>query len=584
MSWRFSWARVTVAVAGLAGAWMAASWLVAGVALAAFLVLVRHHQRVEDALARFRTWRRIKDEHRARMTLDWDALPAPLDAPTDPDHPFVDLHLDGPRSLHHLLDASSSAGGSRRLLKRLRSNQPGRERIREHQEQTRQLMRRSLYRDRLLMLGRRFGQSTEPSSERRQRWSGDVLYDWLERSDAAAQLRPWLWGLGALAALNAVLALGHFAGFLPPIWPFTLLAYLGVYWQKHRAYGQLFDEAHELDLAFQHIAAPLRHLEEHPFPDGTPLTDLLAPMQTQAPSPSEALRRLKRITSAASLTRSEFLQLLLNVLGPWDLFFAHRLHRLKEALGDRLPAWLDCWHEMESACSLAAYAEHHPERAFADVAGDGSLFEGEALGHPLLPEDEKVRNDFAFERSGELALVTGSNMSGKSTFLRTVGMNARLAQAGAPADARALRMRPLRLFTCMNVADSVQEGLSYFYAEVRRLRRLYEVLHEDGPPLFFLIDEIFRGTNNRERLAGSRTFVRAVAGGSGVGLISTHDLELTALEDEIPLLQNYHFEEEVENGRMVFDYRLKRGPCTSTNALRIMEREGLPVEPATADG
>ena len=186
-------------------------------------------------------------------------------------------------------------------------------------------------------------------------------------------------------------------------------------------------------------------------------------------------------------------------------------------------------------------------------------------------------NDFAIERIGEAALITGSNMSGKSSFLRTVGVNLCLAYAGAPVCATRLETHLFRLYTSILVSDSLADGFSYFYAEVRRLRGLLTALEEDTPlPLFFLIDEIFRGTNNQERLIGSRSYVHALVGKHGVGLISTHDLELTVL----PGLINYHFEDQVVDGEMSFDYRIRSGASPTTNALKIMRLAGLPVNDA----
>ena len=175
-------------------------------------------------------------------------------------------------------------------------------------------------------------------------------------------------------------------------------------------------------------------------------------------------------------------------------------------------------------------------------------------------------------------------MSGKSTFLRTLGVNLRLAYVGGPVDATALNMIPLRLFTCIQISDSLSNGISYFYAEVQRLKKLLEALEkEDTYPLFFLIDEIFRGTNNRERRIGSRAYVQSLIQGRGVGVISTHDLELVKLADEVPGIRNFHFREDVQAERMVFDYHLRPGPCPTTNALKIMQLEGLPVDPVGDD-
>jgi DNA mismatch repair ATPase MutS len=193
--------------------------------------------------------------------------------------------------------------------------------------------------------------------------------------------------------------------------------------------------------------------------------------------------------------------------------------------------------------------------------------------------EKKVVNDFAMHKAGEAVIITGSNMSGKSTFLRTLGINLCLAFAGGPVNAGTLQTCLFRIFTCIKVSDSVTGGYSYFYAEVKRLRALLSELERDsGYPLFFLIDEIFKGTNNRERLIGSQAYIQALVGKNCLGVISTHDLELVKLADISPEIKNYHFKEDVIDGQMVFDYILRPGPCPTTNALKIMQMEGLPIE------
>ena len=176
-------------------------------------------------------------------------------------------------------------------------------------------------------------------------------------------------------------------------------------------------------------------------------------------------------------------------------------------------------------------------------------------------------------------LVTGSNMSGKSTFLRTIGINTCLAQAGGPVCAASFRWSLVRIGSCIRVDDSLDGGLSFFYAEVKRLKKILDSTRDmNGPPVLWLIDEVFKGTNNRERLIGGRALIAALAGGNGFGLVTTHDLELAELERQLPTVTNVHFQETVAKGALHFDYRLKPGPCPTTNALRIMALEGLPVE------
>jgi DNA mismatch repair ATPase MutS len=265
------------------------------------------------------------------------------------------------------------------------------------------------------------------------------------------------------------------------------------------------------------------------------------------------------------------------------MLVAWGLDRVRGRLGVLLPRWLDVWYELEALSALATYAYLHPAAAFPSMDADAvAAFDGQALGHPLIREDVKVRNDFALSGVGKLVIITGSNMSGKSSFLRTVGLALCMAYAGGVVDAKALHVSAFRLFTCIRVSDSVVEGFSYFYAEVRRLRGLLDALDaESSVPVFYLIDEIFKGTNNRERLIGSRSYLRALVGRRGLGLVSTHDLELVQLADELPGVSNMHFREGVVDERMVFDYTLRDGASPTTNALTIMRLAGLPIE---ADG
>ncbi len=275
----------------------------------------------------------------------------------------------------------------------------------------------------------------------------------------------------------------------------------------------------------------------------------------------------------------------LNTLLPWDLFFTYRLHLAKQSIRQHLSVWLNVWHELEALCSMATFADLHPDYVYPDIqdttSGAAPVFTAKDIGHPLIDDTAKVKNDFTVDALGRVVIITGSNMSGKSTFLRTLGVNLRLAYMGAPVNATAFSTSLMRVYTCLQVNDSINDGISFFYAEVKRLKALLDAFRVDQRyPLFFLVDEIFRGTNNRERLIGSRAYIRALAGGHGVGLIATHDLELVQLEAEIPHIQNCHFREESKEGKMVFDYALHAGPCPTTNALRIMELEGLPVDRA----
>ncbi|HYL81734.1 MAG TPA: MutS family DNA mismatch repair protein, partial [Candidatus Acidoferrum sp.] len=331
--------------------------------------------------------------------------------------------------------------------------------------------------------------------------------------------------------------------------------------------------------------AVFRLLESRSYHATPDLDRVCAPVLAAHPRPSDVIHRLARVCQALSVKAHPLVHLAANAAGPWDLYWTRRLEDLHRQVEESLPVWLETLAELEAASALATFAYLHPTYCWpAPITNTGNgqpaVIESRALGHPLIAESHCVTNDADLRGLGRILIITGSNMSGKSTFLRTLGINTCLAQAGAPVCAAVFRWTWVRLACCIRVDDSLEAGLSFFYAEVKRLKRLLDAASDrSAPPVFFLIDEIFKGTNNRERLIGSRAFIRALAGSNGFGLITTHDIELADLERDITTASNAHFQETVEGGALQFDYRLRSGPCPTTNALRIMALEGLPVPP-----
>ena len=324
----------------------------------------------------------------------------------------------------------------------------------------------------------------------------------------------------------------------------------------------MFGEAYDLARQLGQLRVILSDLENYPYAPGSRLAKLCAPFWQGPVCPSAALRKIGWIVSAASLRQNAFLSLALNTLVPWDMFFADLLERYKRELRGLLPAWLDAWATLEALVALANFTRLNPENSFPEILPLSArpVVRGKAVGHPLIADAARVTNDFSLQEMGEVVIITGSNMSGKSTFLRTLGVNLVLAYAGSTVAAQALECLPFRLFTSMNVSDSLSDGISFFYAEVSRLKALLDQLEAANRlPLFFLIDEIFRGTNNRERQIGSRAYTHALAGKNGAGLISTHDLELAHLAENIPAVHNYHFREDIQDGKMVFDFQIRPG-------------------------
>ncbi|MEN0058041.1 MAG: MutS family DNA mismatch repair protein [Bdellovibrio sp.] len=293
--------------------------------------------------------------------------------------------------------------------------------------------------------------------------------------------------------------------------------------------------------------------------------------------PSRDVGRLETILGFLGTQTNPLLHFLLNVLMPWTVTAAYCLERLRQRQAQSFPEISRELAEWEVWGSLLVFDKYQTQ-TYAEYS-DQAVFAGEGLFHPLLSRDQVVANDFSFPRGKSLGLLTGSNMSGKSTFLRTIGINQILANMGAPVFAKRLQTRPWRLETCIEVSDSLRDGYSYFYAEVRRLKQILQAVSSTEPVLY-LIDEIFRGTNNRERHIGSKSVIRTLAQSSNsLGFVSTHDLDLVILEESTPSVLNLHFREEVDSaGQMTFSYHLNYGPCVTTNALRIMRNEGIRIE------
>jgi DNA mismatch repair ATPase MutS len=256
---------------------------------------------------------------------------------------------------------------------------------------------------------------------------------------------------------------------------------------------------------------------------------------------------------------------------------AFAAERWRNAHGHAVRSWLSVIGEFEALICLGTYSHEHPDDPFPEFVQGSACFDATEIGHPLIPVGTCIRNDVSLSDGRHVFLVSGSNMSGKSTLLRTVGINAVLAMAGAPVRAQNLRLTPLHVGASIRVNDSLQEGSSRFYAEITRLRKLLDLASGD-PPLLFLLDELLQGTNSNDRRIGAEGMVRALLQRKAIGLVSTHDLALADIGGSLNgHLSNVHFQEEFENGRMHFDYKLREGVVTKSNGLALMRSIGLDV-------
>lgn len=294
-------------------------------------------------------------------------------------------------------------------------------------------------------------------------------------------------------------------------------------------------------------------------------------------APTKLLQEVEKAAGALGVRQNPILALLLNFILPWDLYWTLRFDRARRSVESRLPEWLETLSEMEAFIVGAEWNRAHgrtlPE--FVEVPS-GGLLDAVQLAHPLLPADRRVANSIRVDSSQRCHLVTGSNMSGKSTFLRAIGLNLLLAQAGLKVVASKFQVSRLRLESSMRPSDSLADGFSSFYSEVSDL---VEILERAGGKevVFYLVDEIFRGTNNRERRIGAESVIRAFSKTRAMGMVTTHDLDLAALEGQVDGLANHHFRDDVVDGKMTFNYEYRSGPCPSTNAIKVMRTAGLEV-------
>jgi hypothetical protein len=327
----------------------------------------------------------------------------------------------------------------------------------------------------------------------------------------------------------------------------------------------------DLDL----LAGVLQRVELHSFHEPQ-LQALRRGLVSGGVAAHRAIARLRTVVDLINSRHGLFVRFIDAPL-MYSVQVAYAAERWRRAHGRTVRQWLTIVGEIEALLSLSAYSFEHPDDPFPEVIQGEAEFDAHDLGHPLLPAATCVPNNIVIQGTTRVLLVSGSNMSGKSTLLRTVAVNVVLAMAGAPVRASRLRLSPLQVGASIRINDSLQEGSSRFYAEITRLRQIVDVAR-GNPPLIFLLDELLQGTNSKDRRIGAEGIVRALVDLGSIGIVSTHDLALTDIGGTLDgLVRNVHFQDELTNGRMTFDYKLHDGVVTKSNGLELMRSIGLDV-------
>jgi len=561
---RISQARLVVVVSALVLGWPVYSraltvwWLALPVAF--FIALAVWHERVVRSRDLSARSVEFYDRGIARIEGRWMGGGEPGLRFLDESHLYArDLDLFGPGSLFELLSSARTHAGEEALAGWLKTpSPPGDLRIRQHAVD--ELRHRIDFREAMALAGAPV-RSVDTTSLTAWAISPAILRD--------GWTLPAAWAIAAGSVATAI-----WWGVAGQPGPFLAIVLVVTFFSAAFR-GRVEQVLHGVDApsrALDVLAGALVGIEREPV-TAERLATLRAALRDQQVEASAAISRLHRLVELHDWQHNQFFAPVAFML-LWSMHVAWALERWRRRFARDVPIWIRTLGEYEALVSLAAYAYEHPADPFPSFIDEGpGVFRGAALAHPLVGPNV-ISNDVRLEDAARLIVVSGSNMSGKSTLLRTVGTNAVLALAGAPVRATSLELTFLQIGATLRIEDSLRAGRSRFYAEIARIREVLDLASGDQP-LLFLFDELFQGTNSNDRAAAAAGVLRTFVERRAIGLVTTHDLALTRIADELEGATNMHFEDRFEEGEMRFDYRLRPGPATRGNALALLRMVGL---------
>jgi hypothetical protein len=554
------------------------TWFAVLGCIGAFGALVVVHARVHAQKDRAAAAMRFHERALERMAGKWRAFPSTGARWAVPTHPYAgDLDVFGRASLFQRMDATSTRYGEE-ILARWLSADDRPTSVEQRQLAVKDLAPRLTLREQLAAVGALLDDTDQkPDPRPFVMWAGQT-----GSKAGPAALPPGI----AVAAILPIATVGlmvvggmgivHRMLFLVPF----ILSVAALNALRSRIQPAL-EAASSKESALSRYGDMLKLIEDEKF-EAEVLLALQKRLGESGAQATVEMNALSRIVGFVDARNNEVFRFFIGPALMWDLWCAMALEKWRARAGKAAFGWFRALAELEALASLAGFAFENPDYAFPEFT-DNATFSAKKLGHPLIDSDKRVSNDVTLAGPGHALVVTGSNMSGKSTLLRAIGINAVLANAGAPVCADALGIGRLEVATSMRVSDSLEEGTSRFYAELKKLKLVLDlskqiVKGEKPGTLLFLLDEILHGTNTRERLIGARAIMKELLARKAMGAVSTHDLGLGDLEHELKGdVKNVHFEEQVEGDVMSFDYQLREGVVQSSNALRLMKIVGLDV-------
>jgi hypothetical protein len=536
------------------------------VTLSVFLVLLREFASCSGKISFIGNLVRINENELRALDGDFSVFDGGSEM-IDPNHDFsYDTDLFGPDSLFQYLNRTITGPGRRLLAAWLLRPYDLRWKIPERQEAVRELAGKLNWRQHFMA-----GGLDRPLDEK----DIDSLGNWLNDSEVGLLSTALKFSSRILPSAAILVLILAITGFFPPT-AFVLLFLLNLFViginlkNTNRIHSVVSQKHNFLSSAGQLISS----FEKEQFCSSV-LKGIQEKIWTEQGSAAKKIEELGRIIKSFDNRLNLFVGFLLNGLLLWDFHCIMKLERWKKASAGRLPEWLNLLGEIDGLNSLANFTFNNPDYCFPCLSNEMPVIETSGMGHPLLKRETRVSNDFIVGRRGHVIIITGANMAGKSTFLRTVAVNIILAMTGAPVCAGEMIFSPVRLFTSMRTTDSLSHNESYFYAELKRLKILKERLENDSN-IFFILDEILKGTNSTDKSTGSKLFLKRLIEIGGTGMIATHDISLGEMEKEFPgNVVNKCFEIEIDGEKISFDYVLRDGITRKMNASVLMKQMGI---------
>ena len=481
------------------------------------------------------------------------------------DHFFsYDLDLFGEGSLFQFINRNSTISGQQKLAGWLINPPIQKEEIAKKQEAIRELSQIPEWRLNFLAKGQMFEETIEMHNEILSwadldlKFKNDVSVKWI------------LFVIPLLTLISIVPAALGVTNLLAWIMVFTQWVFLYFFRKQIKQYFQFFGRKSELLSKYMQL---LHFIEEKEF-KSVYLSELQNKVRIPAAA-SKIFHQLKSLVEQFDYRQNILVGVFLNSLFLWDIRCVYRLWNWHKQHHQKLAEWLEVIAKTDAIISLANFANNHPEFIFPEIHEGGFTFQAKEMGHPLLRKNKRVCNDFEINGWSKVMIITGANMAGKSTFLRTVGVNLILARTGATVCAEKMIFTPIEIYTNMRTTDSLLKDESYFFAELKRIKGVLDWLQK-GERIFVILDEMLKGTNSVDKLNGSKELLRKLVQFKSVSLIATHDLKLSEMKDEFPQqVFNKCFEIRIENDELVFDYKLSDGVTKTMNATFLMKKMGI---------